>query len=310
MDKILNGFLSNKKLPKYLYLDANKDVVKTLNKSQSKVKFKHIDQLNLSNVCDIVIDTTPSGNGSIWRKRYADFDNHVIFQSGAFPYGALISPPFLRKKSTEKFFRQGNCIISALSPILYTFNDLIESAKINVVMQYTGKLSVDIPTTQRIIATYLNESLLQQMNSELQFLFPSKTIELTDLYQVPSLDYYSLSLHFVFKEKLTNKRIRKLLIDTPRVFVAPQTVSSTYEIDHYLREQAKESGNDFPPITVYGCDLTDNMKRRNIKLRLAIHSRSIAVLPNIDAVRMLVNEEDPVEAMRKTDTFAGFVCKR
>lgn len=65
LDKILNGFLSNKKLPKYLYLDANEDVVKTLNKSQSKVKFKHIDQLDLSDVCDIVIDATPSGNGSI-----------------------------------------------------------------------------------------------------------------------------------------------------------------------------------------------------------------------------------------------------
>ncbi|AEJ00196.1 hypothetical protein Nit79A3_0299 [Nitrosomonas sp. Is79A3] len=306
LDKILNGFASTNRLPEHIYLDAGKDVVKSLNKSQSRVKFEHIEQLNLSDVCDIVIDTTPSGNGKAWRDRYAAFGKYVVFQSGAFPDGSLITPPYLIKDKREKFFRQGNCIISALSPIFYALDEMIESAKINVIMQYTGKLLVDIPTNQRIHSTYLADELFLQMNEELGSLFPYKNIRLSDLYQVPSLDYYSMSLHLVLKEKVTKKNIRKILMDTPRIFVTPDVITSTYEIDHFLREQVKESGNDLPPITVYGCDLADDIRRNEIVIRAAIYSRTIAVLPNIDAIRMLVKDEDPIEAMRRTDTYAGF----
>ena len=306
LDKILNGYATKDRFPGRMYLDAGNDVVKSLNKAQSRVKFEHIDQLNLSDICDIVIDATPAGNGRTWKERYAAFGKYVVFQSGAFPNGTLVAPPYLEKNKKEKIFRQGNCIISALSPLLSAFDEMIESARINVLMQYTGKLLVDIPTNQRIHSTYIADELFLQMNDELAVLFPGKNIKICDIYQIPGLDYYSMSLHLILKEQMTGKEARKIFMNTPRVFVVPDAITSTYEIDHYLREQMKESGNDMAPITIYGCDLKDKIRKKDILIRTAIYSRSIAVLPNIVAIRMLVRDEDPIEAMKKTDKYAGF----
>jgi glyceraldehyde-3-phosphate dehydrogenase type II len=306
LQKIINGYATKNSIPERIYLDADSEVVESVNKAQSKIKFLHINQLNLSDICDIVIDATPSSNDRKWRERYTAFGKYVVFQSGAFPYGNIMAPPHLEMNNHEKIFRQGNCVISALSPIMYAFNEKIKSARINVVMQFAGKLLTDVTTNQRIHSTYLANDLSSQMNSELSVLFPGKEIKICDIYQIPGLDYYSMSLHLKLREQVSGKEIRKLFVNIPRVFIAPNAITSTYEIDHYLREQVKESGNDLAPITIYGCDLEDNIRKKDVLLRTAIYSRTIAVLSNIDAIRILVNGEDPIEAMKKTDQYAGF----
>jgi dihydrodipicolinate reductase len=72
LNRILNGMLSREDLPKEMYLDEPHKVVNEVNASQSLVKFKPTDQLNLKTVCDIVVDaTSPGTRGDKWDEKYS-----------------------------------------------------------------------------------------------------------------------------------------------------------------------------------------------------------------------------------------------
>src|SRR3989338_230032 len=100
----------------------------------------------------------------------------------------------------------------------------------------------------------------------------------------------------------TNQKIHSIYLDDTSGEILRK------EVQYLLREQAQAIGKSIPPIVVYGCDLDYVVPRENnIRLRIAIYSRMIAVLQNIDAIRMLANGTMPVDAMKITDEYAGFV---
>lgn len=75
---------------------------------------------------------------------------------------------------------------------------------------------------------------------------------------------------------------------------------STYQIN-----LARVIDDRVPPIHVFGG--TINTIGNVVRLKLALYYRTLAVLPNLDAVRMLVQGIDPIEAMRQTDRSMGFI---
>jgi len=174
-------------------------------------------------------------------------------------------------------------------------------------MQYDKKLN-DFPTNQKIHSIYLDDTSGEILRKEVQSLLNGKEVIVEGMLQVPGLDYYVVTFHLDTKRLLNGKVLREYLESRPRINIAPENFSSTYEIDHLLREQAQAIGKSIPPIVVYGCDLDYVVPRENnIRLRIAIYSRMIAVLQNIDAIRMLANGTMPVDAMKITDEYAGFV---
>ena len=90
----------------------------------------------------------------------------------------------------------------------------------------------------------------------------------------------------------------------PRVRVAPSGIVSTYDIN-----LARGVSNNIPPIIVFKDSIEpyDGGSSQRIRFVAALYYRTAAVLPNLDALRMLVQNMDPIEAMRQTDKDMGFV---
>jgi hypothetical protein len=288
-------------LPVNLFLDDTHAVVRRTNQEQSGCQFQPFDQCNLNRLCDVVIDAIAPGRLEPLAA-YEHFTGPVIFQSGEYPLGRLIAPPILAAAATsQKRYRQGDCIVSALSPILALFQREARCVRIVVHMQYSDYLH-DYPTGQRTNATYIRTDLARQFEDELTILFPAQTIEILTVLQVPGLDYYTVAVELDCVEPLSGETILELIDQSPRIALADRNLRSTYEIDHFLREPAALLGTFFPPIVVYqhGLSPAVGSSSRRIRLQFSVYSRFIAVLPNIDSIRMLrgVNH---IEAMQLTD---------
>ena len=68
------------------------------------------------------------------------------------------------------------------------------------------------------------------------------------------------------------------------------------------------AGVRIPPIAVLGSTLevVRSDTSTNIRVVLALYYRTLAVIPNLDAIRILAQGMDPLAAMRQTDRDMGF----
>ena len=289
-----------------MYLDEGRAKVREMNGLQQKIRFAPTDQINLGKKCDILVDTAAPGSRTKWDQRYEHFKKPVIIQSGEYSYGRLIAPPLIEETKTQgNIYRQGDCILSALSPILTPLKSVARKIRVNILMQYDQRLQ-DYTTNQRINALYLRDDLERRLEGELKSLFNEQEIIMENVIQKPGLDYYLATLHLDTNKPISGKDIRQILEERPRIKIAPDGMTSTYEIDHLLREEAHALGRDISPIVLYSSDLNDSqLKKKDIRIRATIYSKLIAVLPNIDAIRILARNMEPLTAMRTTDYYAG-----
>src|SRR3989338_6220625 len=282
-------------VPEHVFLDEKHQAVRSVNSSQNLVHFRPADQLCLSDLCDIMVDAAAPGNREKWDERYCDFKKPVILQSGEYPFGRLIAPPLI-SQGNSMIYRQGDCILSVLSPVLAALDDVIKVARIYVVMQYNHVLN-DYTTNQRINSTYMSYDQENQISKEIASLFREREVLLQGISQIPGLDYYTITFNLDTRLNVSWQDIRDRLSASPRILIAPKNLTSTYEIDQFLKEEARTVGKDIPPIVVY-----DNFSSgSSARIVATVYSRCIAVLPNIDAARFLSTGGDPLEAMRLTD---------
>lgn len=302
-DKSLQRLLKRKRKLPPLYLDEKHKVVDRRN-AESSLTFLPASQLNLKKTCDVVVDAT-SPRSKDWSGKYRDFGKPVIMQSGEYPKGTLVAYPLFEEG--DGVYRQGDCIMSALAPVLAAYRDVMTKVRVHVVMQYNEYLQ-DYPTNQRIHSTYLGDELADQLGSELQVLLPEVDVVMEGLLNIPGLDYYTITLHLDTSVPLSARDLGQFLAGTPRVLVTPSDVTSTYEIDHFMREEARAYGKDIPPVVVYGKDFVDDtVKMTDHRIRVTVYSKLVAVLPNVDAIRILASGVDPLTAMEITDRYAGFL---
>jgi len=284
-----------------MFMAERHQKVRNWNARQSLIKFKPVDQLSLKNSCDVVIDVTNYGSRELMRQ-YLDFKCPVILQSGA-KIGNLISPPLVLP-SADGIYRQGDCLVSALIPVLSAFNGLT-SIRMHLIKQYGEQLG-DYPTYQRLNATYLCPDVVKYLMRELSQLLPEVRLEVEGVYQIPGLIYYTATLILELDQAISGADLRNKLGSQPRLKVVGDQITSTYDIDYYLQARLQMAGSSLPPIIVYGSTLKpgkDEVAKR-VYLQLAIYYKLIAVLPNIDALRILCLGEDPQTAMRRTDELA------
>jgi len=287
-----------------MYLDDKHSVVREVNASQNMVTFEPADQLNLSD-CDVVIDAASPGSSQKWMERYRTFNGPVVIQSGEYPLGRLIVPP--RKMSyseNENIFRQGDCVLSGIVPVLHYLEPVAKRIIMSILTQYTEKLN-DYTTGERLGSTYIREDVKQQVETELEPLFPETELMLLGVSQVSGLSYYTATLLVETKYQMSGQEIKELLENKPRIRVVPD-IKSTYEIAHFHKERMQAFGKEMPPITVFGSDLNSTARSTLFRIMIAIDYRYIAVLPNIDTVRMLTLGMSGEEAMRFTDRNMGF----
>ena len=289
-----------------MYLDDKHNVVRELNAMQDMVRFEPADQLNLAKECDLIIDAASPGSAQKWLGRYDAFKGLVVLQSGEYPLGRSIVPPKkMPHESEDKLFRQGDCVLSGIVPVLSYLEPISKRVIMHIVTQYTEKLN-DYTTDQRLGSTYIRDEVKQQVESELAPLFPETELVLLGVSQVSGLSYYTATLLVETKCPISGQEIKELLENRPRIRVVPG-IKSTYEISHFHKERMQALGREIPPITVFGSDLNSCAKSTMFRIMIAIDYRYIAVLPNIDATRMLVQNMDGEEAMRITDRNMGFI---
>ncbi len=247
-----------------------------------------LDQYSLYRLCDVLVDATGPGVSIRYEKDDIASDIPVILQSGEFPRGRLIAPPVMQE-GQSRLYRQGDCVLSGVAPIVAALEKSscgVESLNISVLMQYSSPLR-DYPTSQRICATYIRKDISDQLNSELRQLFPAINSRVNPVLQVPGLDYYTVTFNVKVKNSISGNQLLAVLRNSQRTFVSDEEVSSTYQIDHYFRESI--AGSELPPIGIYSQFIEPKGAEiaTSLVICASLYSRFMAVLPNIEAVRMV-----------------------
>ena len=291
-------------LAKQMFLDNKHKEVSKINSSQNIVEFREADQLNLSKECDVIVDATSPGGSIFWMERYASSGLPVILQSGEYPRGDLIAPPIVKQSINGKIFRQGDCVLSGLVPVLAHLEPLSAKLTMHILTQYTEKLN-DYTTDERLGAVYIRDDVREEVRNGFSMLFPEARIELVGVSQASGLSYYTANVLLEAKYPISGVDLGELLSGKPRMRVVP-SVESTYEISHFHKERAQAFGGQLPPITVFGTDLLSRDKQTLFRIGVAIDYRFIAILPNIDAIRILAKGIDGEASMRITDKNMGF----
>jgi hypothetical protein len=304
--KPLSESIIKRLIPEKIYLDDTHKVVRKVNSQQPFATFESADQLNLSKSCDVIIDCASPGSCDKWLEQYSQSGLYVILQSGESPRGRLIVPPLMSKEKTDgKILRQGDCVLSGVIPVLAHLAPLSESITMHMLTQYTKKLN-NYTTDERLGSTYVRNDVAEQLENEFSHLFPDTELELLGVSQVSGLSFYTATIGFSTKYPISGMEIKEILEPKPRIRVVPN-VTSTYEIAHYIEGRMRALGIEVQPITVFGSDLNSSSNAKKFRIWIAISYRYIAVLPNIDAIRMVIHGLSGEDAMRITDKNMGFI---
>jgi len=294
-------------LPKQMFVQVPKhqgresDIVRELN-ARDDVHFQGISQLNWKHHCDVIIDNAyPAGKDAV-EEQYRRFPGIIILQDGAAPEGRLIVPPLLAPERDQgNRYRMGDCILSGLVPLLYPLQDIAKRIRVHLLTQFDGRES-DYLITERAHAFYVRDDLRKKVATDLGTLFPGQDIAVDAVIQIPSLLHYQLTLHIELDAAITPQELRGRLTLMPRIRVAPSGVTSTYDVN-----LARSCSERIPPIIVFESALEPHtVASRQVRIVAALYYRTAAVLPNLDAIRMLTKGMDPIAAMRQTDTDMGF----
>lgn len=287
-------------LAQQMYLDEADKIIDEVNQiSRGTTIFLPLRELDLNASCDVVVDAASAGRNHSLQSHYQNFAGPVIYQDGEFPRGRLISPPLVAKTQAGNRFRQGGCFLSGVVPALAAISDMFSSVRIQLVMQDDGRES-DFMIGERVNTFRVRDDYRPRMQDELSQLFPGKEMIVESVIQIPSMLHYAVSLTLRSDRPFAASEIRERLASVPRIRVLPDSVQSTYALNLW-----RVLDDRIPPILVFGSSI-EVENRSTARLKLALYYRTLAVLPNIDAIRILVGDMDPKQAMKQTDKYLGF----
>ncbi|MGE3340557.1 MAG: hypothetical protein AB7J46_01255 [Candidatus Altimarinota bacterium] len=241
-----------------------------------------------------------------------DFYDHfskkkpVIFQSGTYPEHHSIAPPFESPLQSEiKKFRQGDCLISGIAPILAALKKHIRALSISLIVQKQNPLN-EYTTNDNLFDIFTNPTLESYVKNVVGELLPNTKVS-TDVSEIPGHDYYRCTLRIKLTEVTTREEILGILQHQPRVKIAPAEIAiSTGEVKQRLQEQHLERGAKLEPIICFSCPGGVQVDDDEAVIKIAIYSKAITVLPNIDSVRALTQNISMLDSMRLTDEQYGF----
>ncbi|MBI2427087.1 MAG: hypothetical protein HYV34_04530 [Candidatus Kerfeldbacteria bacterium] len=299
--KLLGGYRDT--LPRRMFLNSpnggeNKAVCR-LNESQDTIAFESASQLCWRATCDVIVDTAYPAGKETFAEQYRAFPGPIVLQDGASPEGRLIVPPLIspERNGQSNIYRMGDCILSGIIPILYPFRDSAKSIRVHMVTQFDGKEAYYL-IIERATGMWIRADLRTKVEHELQELFPKQEVRVQAVVQIPSLLHYVATIEFELGMPMSHEDVHHLLRGVPRIQMLPMDVTSTYDIN-----LARSFSNSIAPIMVFDSGILPMRGERSttVLVTAAIYYRTAAVLPNIDAIRMLVHGVDPIVAMQQTD---------
>ncbi|MBI2552698.1 hypothetical protein HYW17_05365 [Candidatus Uhrbacteria bacterium] len=293
-----------RELPTRMYLDASsRDAVTALNAEQGLIRFEHIDKLALNRECDVVVDTVYPHGRNPFADQYQHFRGFILLQDGAYPEGQLIVPPLTSANPAgAKQLRMSDCILSGVVPLLYPFKDITDGVRLQVLMQFDRR-EADYMIMERVNTVTVRRDLADRVQNQLGDLLPQQRVRVNLVVQIPSLLHYCVTIHIQCREFLTHEQALERLGQMPHVALLPFGVTSTYDLN-----LARAFDDRIPPIMVVRDALEPRPGASSCFLQIVafLYYRTVAVLPNLDAIRMLGRGLDPLQAMRQTDREMGF----
>jgi len=296
------GPLSHQALPEKIYLEDENSVIAALNAKAGCARFFPARELDLATSCDVVIDAATSSTGPERTGIFQGFTGPILLQDGAYPTGRLIAPPLLAAAQGGNRYRQGGCFLSGVVPVLAAFQETLARARLHLVMQYDGR-ETDFMITERMNTFRVADQYRPRMQEELAALLPNAHCEVVSVIQIPGMLHYAVTLEMECRGSLSTQNAVERLQHIPRVRFMPRSVEGTYELN-----LARVIDERIPPIAVLGStvEVVASGNATNIRVVLALYYRTLAVLPNLDAIRILVQGMDPIAAMQQTDRDMGF----
>lgn len=293
-----------------IYIDATRAKLADFqDKMKPKCELIPLDQANgdLSK-CDAILDATIIRG----KDNLEDFYNHyskrkpVIFQSGTYPNNTLVSPPFESGESELKRYRVGNCLLSGISPVLKLLQNRTRSMALTFVVQRQTTLN-EYTTNDNLSDIISNPETDDFLEKNMRELMPELDEFHAETFEIPGHDYYRCNIRIKLAQKTTREEILDELEDCPRVHLAPTSLPiSTGQVKQLLKEQIEENGGKLEPIICFSCPGGVEVKGEFLNIKVAIFSKAIAVLPNIDAVRGFCTGMPMLESMRITDEQFGY----
>lgn len=231
----------------------------------------------------------------------------IVFQSGTYPHHQLITPPFGEpvKAKAMQSYRQGDCILSGVAPALFGIREHIKHLDLRFNVQ-KQRPSSGHSTRDDLDAFCMDSEIQDRSLAQLASLFPKLSPKNFDVsvIEAPGHDYYFCEVRAVLNKSMTREEFLACVREQPRVAIIPEYIPmDTGQVKKYLLDPAMYSGKKLPPVLVFSGPGAIQTRGRKLIFRVAIYSKMIAVLPNIDSVRALVRRIPFIEAMRQTDDY-------
>ena len=277
-----------------IFVDAER---KTIDRLHSTLPLEPLDQaFGVLAKTDAIIDAALIQGKDRLAGFYASYHNPVIHQSGAYPLHTPVVLPFLPQEAQH--YRQSDCLLSGIGPVLFPLRDIIERADLYILVQRQKRLN-DYTLRDNLSDISVDPDLEKRIKQSIETLIPAEVNVVT--YEVPGHDHYLCTLQLQLSEAIEKEDLLARYSAMPRIKIAPESMPVSTKNVEQLREQYVETGTPLQPIILF-----PEGRGKRITLRATFYSKAITVLPNIDVARTLVAKMDPLHSMRITDAQYGF----
>lgn len=297
-----------------IFIDATREDIQALMKKwKTSLELLPLDQsFGELKKTDAIIDTAivPGKDSLVDFYRKYSAKKPIIYQSGTYPLHTPLAPPF-EPPETENgslMFRQGDCLVSGIAPILYPIRDSVKNIRLGLVVQRQTRLN-DYTLRDNLADTIMDPKLENYVKETISGLFSNlgKDDIKAIIFQIPGLDYYLCTFEFDLLEPMNRDQLLGILKNQPRIKLAPPSIPiSTGQLEQKLREQHISLNIPLQPIVCFTCPGGIEVEGNKVVIRAAFYSKLITMLPNIDSVRALVRKIRMDESMRQTDKNIGY----
>ncbi len=297
--------------PKLMVLESEangvRDRVREINATQSArgggFEFVPACDFDPKAECDVLVDLTRGAKKPV-EVQYESFARErpviVTLDTGKEETlrGRLIAPPFVESGRDGNLWRLGDCVLSAvfclLSKVKENLGGRITRMGTTVFCILDSKINDNFILPERAHALYLRAPPADLVESclkwDMERIFSGSEVEKPVIVQAHGLNYYALIIRLsVSGAEVARNDVLEMLSQGPHVLLAPESVTSTFDIDFGVRRLLGTVGDDLPPFIPFSNSVEAERAREgtNITIRAAVRYADVGPVMCLDAVRAL-----------------------
>lgn len=264
-----------------------------------------LPELLASGEVDVVVDATPAGIGIKNKPMYEKYGVKAIFQGGEKEDVAPItfnSWVNYEKAIGAKFVRVPSCNTTALVRTLHALdsNFGLDHVFVSLVRRAVDPWNPEKGPVNAIVP----DRVPSHHGPDLRTIIPNINI-MTIAVKVPTTLAHVHVVHARLKKNASVDDVKQVFMDAPRVILLKREhgFRSTAEIIERYRDLCRPR-YDMPEVAVW--EETIACEDKNLYWVHAVHSESIVIPENIDAIRAITGlEKDKWKSIRKTNESMG-----